>query len=88
MVKKRLSSGASGPKTLFEVLGNGRVVIEYHRGITCYTPEEIWVRTTFGQLQIQGKELSLCCMRREQLCIMGEIDALVLKGREMNGFVE
>ena len=76
------------PKTLLEMLGNNRLVIEHHKGIQCYGPEEIMVRTTFGQLQIRGRELSLCCMRREQLCIVGLIDALELMGRESHGPVE
>ena len=77
-----------GPQTLFEVLGNGRLVIEHHRGISCYAQEEIMVKTTFGHLLIRGKNLTLCCMRRDQLCILGQIDVLELKGSEACGSVE
>lgn len=76
------------PETLVEVLGKKRMVIEHHAGISCYASEEIVVRTTFGQLRIQGKELTLCCMRREQLCITGIFDSLELIGREKHGSVE
>ena len=83
------TSGLPGkPKTLLEVLGKNRLIIEHHRGISCYAPEEIWVKTTFGQLQIRGADLRLCCMSRQQLCILGRIDALELIGRESHGSVE
>jgi hypothetical protein len=51
-------------------------------------PEEIRIRTTYGQLIIQGSGLNLCCMRRDQLCIMGVIDAVWLQGRDESGSVE
>lgn len=92
-IKEQLSAAGDSqmpgkPKTLMELLGNHRLVIEHHQGIRCYAPEEILVRTTFGMLLIQGSDLHLCCMSRQQLCIIGRIDVLTLTGREAHGSVE
>lgn len=75
-------------RTLLEILGKERLVIERHRGIQCYGTEEILVRTSYGQLHISGSGLSLCCMSREQLCVTGRIDSVELIGRAGNGSVE
>ena len=61
------------PKTLVELYGNERVLIEEHRGILSYGDEEIRVGTSFGVAVIQGMELRLCCMSRSQLVIRGRI---------------
>lgn len=76
------------PKTLVELLGMGRLVVEHHRGILCYSPEEIRIRTTYGHLAIQGSSLTLCCIHRDQLCITGVINAMELHGRDGRGSVE
>ena len=75
-------------KTLLEVLGKERLVIEQHRGIQCYGTEEILVRASFGQIHITGNGLVLCCMSREQLCITGTIDKVELLGRSGCGHME
>ncbi len=61
------------PQTLAELLGDGRLLVEHHRGILSYGTEEILVGTTFGYLRVCGEELRLCCMSREQLWIAGSI---------------
>lgn len=70
------------PRTLVEILGQKRVLVEHHRGILGYGTEEILVGATYGILRIAGKELRLCCMSREQLFISGQITGLTLEGRE------
>ena len=61
------------PKTLVELYGNERVLIEEHRGILAYGDEEIRVGTSYGAAVIEGLELRLCCMSRSQLVIRGRI---------------
>lgn len=78
----RRSSEVITPKTLVEMLGQSRVLVEHHRGILGYGTEEILVGATFGVLIISGEELRLCCMSREQLFIAGKIKAVRLEGRE------
>lgn len=64
------------PQTLAELLGDGRLLVEHHRGILRYGTEEILVGTTFGHLRVCGEELRLCCMSREQLWIAGSIRSI------------
>ncbi len=70
------------PRTLVEIVGKQRVLVEHHRGILGYGTEEILVGTGYGILRIAGAELRLCCMSRQQLFISGRIDSLTLEGRE------
>lgn len=76
--KAPVSGGESGlkPKTLVEIYGNERVLVEQHRGILHYGEEEIRVGTGFGCLVIEGLELRLCCMSRSQLVIRGRISGI------------
>ena len=64
------------PKTLVELYGNERVLIEEHRGILGYGEEEIRVGTSYGTAVIEGMELRLCCMSRSQLVIRGRIGSV------------
>ena len=72
----RADAGGRRPKTLVELYGNERVLIEEHRGILSYGDEEIRVGTSFGVAVIQGMELRLCCMSRSQLVIRGRIGCI------------
>lgn len=76
--KERLSADETGlkPRTLVELYGNERVLVEQHRGILGYGSECIRVGTSFGVLTVEGEELRLCCMSRSQLVIRGRIDGL------------
>ena len=74
--KDRLT-GAQGnalmPRTLAEIYGKDRVLVEQHRGIQSYGTECIRIRTTYGVLVVEGEGLRLCCMSRSQLVIRGSI---------------
>ena len=61
------------PKTLVELYGMERVLIEEHRGIRAYGAETIRVGTSYGVAVIEGLELRVCCMSRSQLVIRGKI---------------
>ena len=68
------------PKTLVEILGNRRVLVEHHKGVLGYGTEEIILGATFGLVRICGMELRLCWMNREQVFVGGRIDAVYLEG--------
>ena len=72
-MKLHADAGGMKPRTLVELYGNERVLIEEHRGILGYGEEEIRVGTSFGMAVIEGMELRLCCMSRGQLVIRGRI---------------
>lgn len=77
--KERLSVPAGNPltpRTLAEVYGTDRLVVEEHRGIVSYGTERIRIATTFGSLIVEGEALRLCCMSRSQLLIRGKLHSL------------
>lgn len=76
------------PKTLLEILGTNRLIVEHHRGIVSYGPEELLIRATYGLLRIQGRELCIRCIRQGQLCVTGAIASVQLEGRQDDGAVE
>lgn len=76
------SAEAAAPRTLVEIVGKSRVLIEHHKGILSYDVCEIIAGATFGMIKITGESLRLCCMSREQLFISGKIDGVALEGRE------
>ena len=73
--KERLAGPeqALTPRTLAEVYGTERVLIEQHKGIVSYGAEVIRVGITYGFLVVEGQDLRLCCMSRAQLVIRGKI---------------
>lgn len=77
-----------GGKTLLELVGQQRLVVERHRGIAGYTGEEVLIKASYGLVCVAGTELRLCCMSREQLCIRGNITQIKLIGRDGDGPVE
>lgn len=68
------------PRTLAEVYGRDRLLVEQHRGIVSYGTECIRIAATFGELVVEGTQLRLCCMSRSQLVIRGRILCLRLEG--------
>ena len=63
---------------LVEIAGQGRVLIENHRGVCCYGREEIRVKVRFGHISVSGSHLELARMSRETLVITGHIENVTL----------
>lgn len=63
---------------LVEICGERRVLIENHRGVKAYGGEEICVAVSYGVISVQGCNLELARMTREQLVICGRIDGVKL----------
>ena len=68
------------PRTLAEVYGLERVLVEHHRGIRSYGTDCIRIGATYGCLVVEGGELRLCCMSRHQLVIQGKVHGLRMEG--------
>lgn len=68
------------PRTLAEIYGKDRVLVEQHRGIQSYGTECIRIGATYGVLVVEGTGLRLCCMSRSQLVIRGRILGLRMEG--------
>lgn len=67
---------------LAEILGQGRVLIEYHQGVAAYSEKSIVVQVSFGYIEIQGEQLELLRMSGSQLIISGSIHCLKLTSKE------
>lgn len=68
------------PRTLAEVYGLDRLLVEHHSGILSYGTERICIAATFGTLVVEGQDLRLCCMSRNQLVIRGKVQHLHMEG--------
>ena len=69
-------------KSLVEIYGGQRVLIEHHRGICQYGTDEIWVNVPDGKIIVQGEGLNLARIGREQLVICGCVRCVRFCGRE------
>lgn len=59
------------------LVGDVQVQVENHRGIMVYTPEEVKVNTTLGDLQINGTDLSLKNILPDEILVEGRIKSIV-----------
>lgn len=66
---------------LVELLGDRRVLVEHHCGVTLYAPDEICVRMKYGVLQICGCSLELTQMTNQQLVVSGRVDGIKILRR-------
>lgn len=70
------------PRTLAELYGSERLLVERHRGILSYGTECIRIGASCGVLVVEGEGLRLCCMSRSQLVIRGRLLGIRLEGSE------
>lgn len=63
---------------LIEIMGDRRVLIEHHCGVTEYGCEQISVKVKQGSVCIYGSKLELALMTKEQLIICGFIEGVKL----------
>lgn len=75
--------GESFPgQSLLELVGDRRVLIENHCGVTQYSRSRIGVKVRFGVLLVCGCDLELARMTRDQLVITGRIGSITLMRRD------
>ena len=67
-------------QSLIEIVGNCRVLIENHKGITHYSREKVCVRINRGVACVCGSGLTIAVMRKERLVICGKICGIDLMG--------
>ena len=63
-------------QTVVEVIGEGRVLVEGHDGVSEYSDSEVSVKVSFGVAKICGCNLKLTQMSGYKLVISGQVDAL------------
>ena len=75
---------ASSPQlsadTLLELVGSERLLIENHKGITQYGKEGICILTSYGTLSIQGCDLEVAQLSKDQVAIIGKLFRITLEG--------
>lgn len=77
-----LPAEAMPGQPVVELLGQRRVLIEHHKGVTEYTTQRIQIKMSYGFLRICGSSLELARMCAEQLVITGRIDSIsIIRGR-------
>lgn len=60
------------------ITGNSRLTAENHQGIVEYLPGKIVFKTTSGQAEVLGEQLTLAALAADELVIEGEILAVSL----------
>ncbi len=61
-----------------ELIGNGELRMEQHRGILAYGPEEIHISGGKMVVRVRGSGLELRAMNPTELLITGKIDGIEL----------
>ena len=64
---------------LVEIVGDRRVLIEHHYGVTQYGRCRISVRVKYGAVIIVGTQLELSRMTGQQLIVTGKIECVQLE---------
>ena len=80
--RAELSEEAMPAQPVVELLGEGRVLIEGHKGVSAYSDREIDVKTRLGIVRISGCNLKLTNMSTYRLVISGSISCVYLSGRK------
>ena len=68
-------------RSIVEIAGGTRVLVENHRGVASCGKERILVKVSFGHLCISGCALQVLHMTGERLVISGTIDSVSLQRR-------
>ena len=66
---------------LIEIVGDRRVLIEHHCGVTEYGCNQICIKVKQGTIEVYGNKLELALMTKEQLIISGYIEGVKLTRR-------
>lgn len=80
-LKEELSEALELPKEIvldlpkISLIGKIQLIIENHKGIIEYTPMQIRIGSNSGIIKIQGKNLYIKTIVKEEIIVTGEIDA-------------
>lgn len=62
--------------TIVEILGDSRVLVERHSGITSFSEMAVCIKTSYGNVQVSGNGLKIVCVSKDQLVIIGCINTV------------
>jgi len=58
------------------LIGNLQVLIENHRGIIEYSTGKIRISVNAGEIEVNGRDLAICNISRDEICLDGDISEL------------
>ena len=68
-------------QSLVELVGDSRVRVEHHQGVTEYNRCRIGATVSFGRVLVCGENLELARMTQRQLVITGRVEGVTLVRR-------
>lgn len=68
-------------QSLVELVGDSRVLVENHQGVTEYSHCRIGATVSFGRVLVCGENLELARMTQRQLVITGRVEGVTLMRR-------
>lgn len=81
--ESNLPEESVGRESVVEILGDGRVLIENHSGVTHYCTDVIEVKVRYGAVCVAGCNLRLRLMSAEKLVVNGTIERVELIRRRV-----
>lgn len=66
------------------ITGGGNLLVENHGGICGFSAEEICVSCSFGTIVVNGKNLQLCLLKKDEIEVEGELSSVAFR-RERSG---
>ena len=68
-------------QSLGDLVGDSRVLVENHQGVTEYSRCRIGATVSFGRVLVCGENLELARMTQRQLVITGRVEGVTLMRR-------
>lgn len=68
-------------QTVVEVIGEGRVLVEGHDGVSEYSDQEICIKVGYGVVKITGCNLKLTVIDKYKLVVSGVVRIIELMRR-------
>ena len=62
--------------SIVEILGDSRVLVERHSGVTSFSEVAVCIKTSYGNVHVSGNALKITCVSKEQLVIVGCIESV------------
>ena len=65
-------------RSLIELIDDQRLLVENHLGVITYDTNMIDIKTKFGQLCVEGRDLLMAYLTKDKIVITGQITEISL----------
>jgi len=85
--KRRITTTFELPRDIMldwpsiRMMGDEELVLSNHKGIAEYSKEQVRVKTGIGVVKISGRGLEIREISREDIVVVGKIDAVIFRDR-------